>query len=107
MTVTRSLVDRLRTAGCVFAEDEARFIAAAAPDAVALEEMVTRRIAGEPLEYIVGWAEFDGLRIAVDPGVFVPRRRTELLVREAVAAIQRLPDPVSYTHLTLPTIYSV
>lgn len=85
MTVTRSLVDRLRTAGCVFAEDEARFIAAAAPDAVALEEMVARRIAGEPLEYIVGWAEFDGLRIAVDPGVFVPRRRTELLVRRAAA----------------------
>ena len=34
---------------------------------------------------ILGWAEFCGLRIAVDPGVFVPRRRTEFLVEEAVA----------------------
>ena len=34
--------------------------------------MVDRRVAGEPLEHVVGWAEFCGLRIAVDPGVFVP-----------------------------------
>ena len=47
--------------------------------------MVGRRVAGEPLEHVIGWARFRGLRIAVDPGVFVPRRRTELLVREAVA----------------------
>ena len=45
--------------------------------------MVERRVAGEPLEVVVGWAEFCGLRIEIDPGVFVPRRRTELLVREA------------------------
>jgi release factor glutamine methyltransferase len=50
-----------------------------------LDTMVNRRIAGEPLEYILGWAEFCGLRIAVDAGVFVPRRRTELIVREAVS----------------------
>jgi methylase of polypeptide subunit release factors len=36
-----------------------------------------------PLEHVLGWVEFCGLRIAVDPGVFVPRRRTELLVRQA------------------------
>ncbi len=47
--------------------------------------MVDRRAEGLPLEQILGWAEFCGLRIAVAPGVFVPRRRTELLVREAVA----------------------
>jgi len=35
--------------------------------------MVTRRAAGEPLEQVIGWAEFCGLRIAVAPGVFVPR----------------------------------
>jgi release factor glutamine methyltransferase len=78
-------VARLRAAGCVFAEDEARIIlaTAAGPDEVAA--MVTRRAGGLPLEHVVGWAEFCGLRIVVDPGVFVPRRRTELLVREAVA----------------------
>ena len=47
--------------------------------------MVDRRAAGQPLEHVLGWAEFCGLRIAVDPGVFVPRRRTEFLVRQAAA----------------------
>ena len=50
-----------------------------------LDAMVSRRAAGEPLEQVVGWAEFCGLRIAVAPGVFVPRRRTEFLVRQAIA----------------------
>ena len=45
--------------------------------------MLARRVAGEPLEQVVGWAEFCGLRIAVAPGVFVPRRRTEVLVELA------------------------
>jgi release factor glutamine methyltransferase len=47
--------------------------------------MVRRRVAGLPLEHVLGWAEFCGLRVAVDPGVFVPRRRTEFLVRQAAA----------------------
>lgn len=47
--------------------------------------MVERRAAGLPLEQVLGWAEFCGLRIAVDPGVFVPRRRTEFLVQQAAA----------------------
>ena len=78
------LVVRLRAAGCVFAEDEARLLieAAGAPDA--LEALVARRVAGEPLEMIVGWVAFHGRRILLDPGVFVPRRRTELLVDEAL-----------------------
>lgn len=74
---------RLRAAGCVFAEDEARLLVAEAPTPAELEEMVERRVGGLPLEQVLGWAEFCGLRIAVAPGVFVPRRRTELLVREA------------------------
>ncbi|GAA1629898.1 putative protein N(5)-glutamine methyltransferase [Georgenia ruanii] len=77
------VVARLRAAGCVFAEDEARLLLAAAEDAGALEALVARRVGGEPLERVLGWAEFCGLRIAVEPGVFVPRRRTELLVTEA------------------------
>src|SRR6476620_7879706 len=68
-----AVVRRLRAAGCVFAEDEARLLLAEA------------RSAGEPLEHVLGWVEFAGLRIAVDTGVFVPRRRTEVLVEEAVA----------------------
>jgi release factor glutamine methyltransferase len=46
--------------------------------------MIDQRTSGLPLEHVIGWAEFCGLRIAVDPGVFVPRRRTEFLVRQAV-----------------------
>jgi len=78
-------VARLRAAGCVFAEDEAGLLTAAARTPGELEAMVGRRAAGEPLEQVLGWAEFCGLRIAVAPGVFVPRRRTEFLVSEAVA----------------------
>jgi release factor glutamine methyltransferase len=73
----------LRAAGCVFAEDEAELLVAAARTPDDLATMVERRVAGLPLEQIIGWAEFRGLRIAVDPGVFVPRRRTEFLVEQA------------------------
>jgi release factor glutamine methyltransferase len=60
----------------------------AARSAAELAEMVERRAAGLPLEPIVGWAEFCGLRIAVEPGVFIPRRRTELLVQRATSLAQ-------------------
>jgi len=74
------VIARLRAAGCVFAEDEAALLLAAGGY---LEGLVARRAGGEPLEQILGWAEFAGRRIAVAPTVFVPRRRTELLVRLA------------------------
>ncbi|WP_326834233.1 putative protein N(5)-glutamine methyltransferase [Amycolatopsis rhabdoformis] len=78
------LVARLRAAGCVFAEEEARILGeAAAGDDAVLEKLVRRRVAGEPLEYVVGWAEFMERRFVVAEGVFVPRHRTELLVRLA------------------------
>jgi len=51
-------------------------------------------VAGEPLEHVLGWAAFCGLRIAVTPGVFVPRRRSELLARQAIAVASGIPQPV-------------
>jgi release factor glutamine methyltransferase len=88
------LVTRLRAAGCVFAEDEAHLLFAAARSAGHLAELVDRRTAGHPLEHVVGWVEFCGLRVAVDPGVFVPRRRTEFLARHAIGlARQTRRDP--------------
>jgi release factor glutamine methyltransferase len=81
-----AVVARLRAVGCVFAEDEARLLVAEARSPARLEALVRRRVAGEPLEHLLGWAEFCGLRIAVTPGVFVPRRRSELLVDEAAAS---------------------
>ncbi|RKS74357.1 release factor glutamine methyltransferase [Actinomadura pelletieri DSM 43383] len=86
------IVSRLRAAGCVFAEDEARLILATAATADDVSAMVERRAAGLPLEHVLGRAEFCGLRVAVDPGVFVPRRRTEFLVRHAAALMP--PRPV-------------
>ena len=80
------IVTRLRAAGCVFAEDEARLLATTAQSAADLAAMIDRRVSGHPLEHVLGWAEFSGLRIAVSDGVFVPRRRSEFLVRLAVAA---------------------
>ena len=93
MIVTQAVRDRLaarlRTAGCVFAEDEAALLIDQAPDAAVLDVLAARRVTGEPLEQILGWAEFCGLRLAVAPGVFVPRTRTGLLVAEAVRHCSR------------------
>jgi release factor glutamine methyltransferase len=80
-----TIVQRLRLAGCVFAEDEAALLVAATDDHAELEAMLASRVAGVPLEHVLGWAEFCGLRVAVGPGVFVPRPRTEVLVGLAVA----------------------
>lgn len=107
----------LRQAGCVFAEEEADILLAAAKDSCAREaadscahqatdacahettsclgapsellgEFLARRVAGEPLEQIVGWVEFAGQRIAVAPGAFVPRQRTALLAQQSILAVQ-------------------
>lgn len=83
------VVAALRAAGCVYAEDEAALLLAASGP---LDELLARRIAGEPLEQVLGWAAFDGLRVRVRPGVFVPRRRSELLVRLAADGLP--PDAV-------------
>jgi release factor glutamine methyltransferase len=85
-----AIVARLRAAGCVFAEDEAAVLLTSASDPAQLAAMVDKRVAGQPLEHVVGWVEFAGRRILVDPGVFVPRQRTELLVREAAARLGRV-----------------
>ncbi|HET9080700.1 MAG TPA: putative protein N(5)-glutamine methyltransferase [Trebonia sp.] len=79
---------RLRATGCVFAEEEARILLATARAPEELEAMVARRAGGEPLEHVVGWAEFCGLRILVEPGVFVPRRRSEFLVSVAAGLVR-------------------
>ncbi|WP_327351738.1 putative protein N(5)-glutamine methyltransferase [Streptomyces sp. NBC_01304] len=87
-----ALTVRLRAAGCVFAEDEADLLLATARTPGELAAMAERRALGLPLEHVLGWAEFRGLRIEVDPGVFVPRRRTEFLIDRATTLAA--PDAV-------------
>ncbi|MEV6306713.1 putative protein N(5)-glutamine methyltransferase [Actinoplanes sp. NPDC051861] len=82
-------IDRLRAAGCVFAEEEAAVLHEAAPDDATLEALLQRRINGEPLEQVVGYADFCGVRVRLRPGVFVPRARSALLVR---VATESCPD---------------
>jgi release factor glutamine methyltransferase len=86
------LVATLRTAGCVYAEEEAALLRSVAGTAGELEALLARRVGGEPLEQVVGFAEVDGLRVAVAPGVFVPRLRSLALVRLATAGL--LPGDV-------------
>lgn len=83
--IERAVVEKLRGSGCVFAEDEARLLIDAAGSPAELAIMTGRRVDGEPLEYILGWAEFLGRRIHLEPGVFVPRKRTELLATQALS----------------------
>ncbi|WP_188195161.1 putative protein N(5)-glutamine methyltransferase [Nonomuraea sp. SYSU D8015] len=85
------IVARLRAAGCVFAEEEAELLVATARTPGELAAMVERRVSGEPLEHVLGWAAFCGLRLVVEPGVFVPRPRTEFLIGQAVGLARDLP----------------
>ena len=45
-----------------------------------LQELLSRRLSGEPLAYVVGTREFYGMTLEVDRRVLVPRQETELLV---------------------------
>jgi release factor glutamine methyltransferase len=93
------IVAALRAAGCVFAEEEARLLVDEATTASDLAVMVERRTDGLPLEHVLGWAQFCGLRIAVDFGVFVPRQRTEFLARQATALAHRSNRPPTVVDL--------
>jgi release factor glutamine methyltransferase len=91
--VEADVVARLRAAGCVFAEDEAALLLEAAVSPAELTVLVEQRVSGLPVEQILGWAEFCGLRVSVGPGVFVPRRRTELLAVEARRLLTTVKGP--------------
>ncbi|MDJ0376495.1 putative protein N(5)-glutamine methyltransferase [Cryobacterium sp. PH31-L1] len=84
-----SLTAQLRAAGCVFADEEAGLLLSVEQSPGDLAVMIAQRVHGVPLEQILGWAEFCGLRILVGPGVFVPRRRTEFLVTQALELCPR------------------
>jgi release factor glutamine methyltransferase len=66
----------LYTAGATVVLDRAR---------AELEAVVARRLRHEPLQYILGETDFCGLRLGLEPGVFIPRPETEALVERALA----------------------
>lgn len=83
------VVERLRAAGCVAAEEEAHDLLGIAPDPPTLEAWLSRRERGEPLAWITGGLEFCGRWLHVAPGVYVPRIQSEELARRAS---RLLPD---------------
>lgn len=112
MTITEWLTharDRLSRTGCPDPDIDARWIAEdtlgmtrqdlvfegdrAIPRAqlYTLESMLDRRAAGEPVQYILGSADFMGLRFRVDHGVLIPRQDTETLVEAALIDLRQRP----------------
>ena len=80
-----NIVTTLRAAGCVFAEEEAHLFISAAQTQSDLSLMIDKRRSGLPVEQILGWAEFCGLRVIIETGVFIPRYKTEFLVNQAAS----------------------
>lgn len=93
--IRATIAGQLRAAGCVFAEDEADVLLATSGDPERLATMVARRASGIPLEHVVGWVEFCGVRLTLAEGVFVPRVRSELLVRQATSIAAAKSGPQS------------
>ena len=60
-----------------------------------LEEALRRLMAGEPLQYVLGYADFAGLRFGVAPGVLIPRPETEWLVDRAATMVGQGRDDAS------------
>lgn len=80
-----AITAKLRESGSVFAEEEAQLLLSAFDSADELAQMVDQRMSGIPLQIILRWAEFYGLRVAIEPGVFIPRLRSEFLVEQALS----------------------
>lgn len=81
----KNIIDRLRSVGCIFAEEETQLLILEAGSLEELMKMVEIRASGLPLEYVLGFTTFCGLRIEISRGVFIPRKRTEFLVQQAKA----------------------
>jgi release factor glutamine methyltransferase len=84
------IVSALADGGCVAPAEEADALFRASSGGVgSIDELVARRVSGEPLAWITGSVFFGGFRVHVDPGVFVPRPHTEVM---ALRAASLLPD---------------
>ncbi len=97
MIALEDVTSRLAAAGFVAAHDEAEeLLDCAAGDGAVLASMLERRLRGEPLAWITGFTSFCGVRVRLDPGVYVPRWQSEPLARRAAL---RLPPKGSAVDL--------
>jgi release factor glutamine methyltransferase len=89
MTEDRSrVVGTLAQGGFLAPDAEADVLLRASSEGVGpIDELMARRLRGEPLAWITGSVRFCGTRTLVDPGVFVPRPHTEALARRAVSLL--------------------
>lgn len=79
---------RLAVAGFLAADEEAaQLVERAGGDDALLEALVSRRLTGEPLAWITGSTVFCGVRVQIDPGVYVPRWHTEVIARRAIECL--------------------
>ena len=84
------IVNALADGGCIAPGAEADALIRASSEGVGpVDELLARRLRGEPLAWVVGSVWFSGILVHVDPGVFVPRPHTEALARRAASL---LPD---------------
>ena len=72
----------------------------AAPQLAALDDLIARRMAGEPVAYLTGWQRFMGLELLASPEALIPRAESEMLTRVAIdklreAVAQRSTPPVA------------
>lgn len=56
----------------------------------AISQSLKRRLRGEPIQYILGKAEFMGLELKIDKNVLIPRPETEILVETTIEYATRL-----------------
>ncbi|MDE2460423.1 MAG: peptide chain release factor N(5)-glutamine methyltransferase [Gammaproteobacteria bacterium] len=95
--VLRDAAARLAEAGIESPRREARLLwehAQGRSERGAFESLLARRLAREPLAYIVGHKEFWSLDFAVGPGALVPRPETETLIEQALSAFPDRTAPL-------------
>ena len=112
LSLVRSVRERLRDGGVPDSDASAEWLITEAlectrtelysrsgdsvtPDQIdLLEQWVIRRLSREPVQYIVGYTEFCGLRLRVNPAVLIPRPETELLVEAVAKTVTGARSPI-------------
>jgi release factor glutamine methyltransferase len=82
------IVRALAAGGCLAPDAEAdALLEASSEGAGPIEQLLDRRLRGEPLPWVTGSVRFCGVRVHVGAGVFVPRPHTQALARRAAALL--------------------